>query len=175
MGPGKVTPTGVERRMGLQDVIMSRTDPRGLITDCNEVFVDFSGYSLPELKGSPHSIIRHPEMPRAVFKWMWQEIQAQREAFLFIKNLAKDGRHYWVVAQVLPEIVRGEITGYLSFRRCPGRRGVDTFDTLYKKLRYEELRVGGEAGMDASFKILTAAFKAMGKLYDSLIYDEPTA
>jgi PAS domain S-box-containing protein len=175
MATAKVTPTGVERRMRPEDVIMSRTDPRGLITDCNEVFVDFSGYSLAELKGAPHSIIRHPDMPRAVFKLMWQEIQAQREAFLFVKNLAKDGRHYWVVAQVLPEIARGEITGYLSFRRCPSRRAVDTFELLYQKLVYEERRLGGDAGMEASFKILTGAFTAMGKLYDSLIYDEPAA
>lgn len=170
-----VTPTGVERLMGPEDVIQSRTDTRGNITECNELFVDYSGYSAKELLGSPHNIVRHPEMPRALFKLMWREIQAQREIFLFVKNLAKDGRHYWVVAQVMPEIARGEIVGFHSFRRCPNRRAVETFEALYRRMYNVERNVGGNAGMDASLKLLEDSIKAMGAGYDALVYAHPEA
>jgi PAS domain S-box-containing protein len=156
------------------EVILSRTDPRGLITECNDVFVDYSGYSMAELLGAPHSIVRHPDMPRALFKFMWQELKAERETFLFVKNLCKDGRHYWVVAQAMPVIARGEVIGYLSFRRCPGRRGVEFFEDLYGRMLAEERRIGGDPGMDAALKMLQDAFRILGKGYDALVYDLPT-
>jgi PAS domain S-box-containing protein len=156
-----------------EDVIQSRTDPRGIITECNDTFVDYSGYALDELMGAPHSIIRHPEMPRSLFKLMWREIQAHREIFVFVKNLAKDGRHYWVVAQVMPEIARGEIVGYHSFRRCPSRRAVETFETLYRRLMELERRLGGDNGMNAALKELTDTIAKMGGAYDALVYANP--
>jgi PAS domain S-box-containing protein len=161
--------------MGPDEVILSRTDLRGVITECNDVFVDYAAYEARELLGAPHSVIRHPEMPRALFKLMWQEIQAGREVFVFVKNLAKDGRHYWVVAQVLPEIVRGEVVGYTSFRRCPSRRGVDLFEALYRRMLAEERRLGGDRGLEAGFQMLQEAIQAMGPDYEALVYEAPGA
>ena len=166
-------PTGIERLMSPGKVIVSRTDLRGVILDGNHAFTEYSGYAKSELIGAPHSIIRHPDMPRALFKLMWTEIQAQREIFLFVKNLAKDGSHYWAIAQVMPEIASGKTVGYLSFRRCPSRRGVDLFDSLYQKILAEERRLGGDAGMEAGLQMLTDALNAMGDTYQALIYGVP--
>ena len=167
----KVRPTGVERVMKAEDVIISKTDLRGVITYCNDIFVDYSAYSEDQLYGAPHSVIRHPDMPRAVFKLLWQELQAGREIFAFVKNLAHDGRHYWVFAQVIPEVSKGQVIGYFSFRRCPSRRAVTTMEALYKKMRAEEEKVGGNAGMDAAFKMLLDALKGMGKTYEELVFE----
>jgi PAS domain S-box-containing protein len=171
----KVKPSGVEHRLEPEDVILSKTDLRGVITDSNQAFIDYSGYSREELYGSPHSLIRHPEMPRAVFKLLWRELLAGRELFLFVKNLAKDGRHYWVIAQVLPELTGNVVTGYVSFRRCPGRRAVEVLDALYKKMMAVEMGTPGDAGMDASYRMLVDTIKAMGKGYDELIYEASKA
>jgi PAS domain S-box-containing protein len=171
----KVKPTGVERRLDPDDVILSKTDLRGVITDSNQAFIDYAGYSREELYGSPHSLIRHPEMPRAVFKLLWRELLAGRELFVFVKNLAKDGRHYWVIAQVLPELTEGVVTGYISFRRCPGRRAVETIDALYRKMLAVEVGIPGDAGMDASYRLLVDTLKEMGKGYDEMVYEPPAA
>lgn len=171
MFSSKVKPSGVERVMRQEDVIISKTDLRGVITYCNDIFVDYAGYSEGELYGAPHSIIRHPDMPRAVFKLLWREIQAGREIFAFVKNLSRDGRHYWVFAQVIPEVSKGKVLGYFSFRRCPHRRAVTSMDALYRKMRAEEERLGGNAGMEASFKMLQDALKGMGKSYAELVFE----
>jgi len=168
-----VKPTGIERRLQPDEVIVSRNDLRGVITGCNDAFVRYSAYGAEELYGAPHSLIRHPEMPRAVFKLMWDEIQAGREVFLFVKNLAKDGSHYWVIAQVLPELVNGMVLSFLSFRRCPVRRGVERFEALYARMRAEEQRLGGEAGMEAALQMLREDLQGLGQGYEALVYGSP--
>jgi PAS domain S-box-containing protein len=167
----KVKPSGVERVMKPEDVIISKTDLRGVITYCNDIFVEYSAYAEDELYGAPHNIIRHPDMPRAVFKLLWQELQAGREIFAFVKNLAHDGAHYWVFAQVIPEVVEGKVIGYFSFRRCPKRRAIAAVEPLYRKMREEEERLGGNAGMEAAFKMLLDALKGMGKTYEELVFE----
>jgi PAS domain S-box-containing protein len=170
----KIKPTGVERPLALDAVILSKTDLRGVITYCNDLFVEYSGYSYEELYGAPHSIIRHPGMPRGAFKFLWQEIQAGREVFLFVKNLARNGSHYWVIAQIIPEVVNETVIGYLSFRRCPSRRGVEMMEALYNNMLEIEEKISGNAGMDASCEMLVHTLKAMGKSYDALVYEVPS-
>ena len=96
------TPTGRERTFGPDELIVSKTDLKGRMTYANDVFLRISGYDLDELIGQPHSLIRHPEMPRGLFRLLWQRISTGHEVFAFINNLAKTGDHYWVLAHVTP-------------------------------------------------------------------------
>ncbi|MFC7575365.1 PAS domain-containing protein [Klenkia terrae] len=115
-----VRPTGVERSFGADELIVSKTDRRGVITYANDVFLRVGAYSLDEVIGQPHNLIRHPEMPRAVFHLLWDTISRGHELFAYINNLAADGAHYWVLAHVTPSVdERGTIVGYHSNRRRP--------------------------------------------------------
>ena len=87
-------PTGRERRFDDDELLVSKTDPKGRITYANDVFVRVSGYALPEIIGQPHNLIRHPQMPRGVFRLLWDSISRGEELFAFINNLAKNGDHY---------------------------------------------------------------------------------
>ncbi len=107
-------PTGEERLVGLEDLFFSTTDRRGVIAAGNSVFVRISGYPVGELIGSPHNIIRHPEMPAAAFKAMWDRLLAGQPMAAYVENLAKDGAAYWVFATVTP---LGD--GFLSVRISP--------------------------------------------------------
>src|ERR687897_472191 len=85
-----VRPTGVERTFSPDELIVSKTDPRGVITYANDVFLRVSGYAMDEVIGQPHNLIRHPDMPRAVFQLLWETLAAGRELFAYINNLASD-------------------------------------------------------------------------------------
>ena len=97
-----IRPTGEERTFGADELIVSKTDPRGVITYANDVFLRVSGYDMDEVVGRPHNLIRHPDMPRAVFQLLWDTLTERRELFAYINNLASDGAHYWVLAHVTP-------------------------------------------------------------------------
>lgn len=141
MGSVQPRPSGVERTFGTDELIVSKTDTKGVITYANHTFRRISGYSEAELVGRPHNIIRHPDMPRCMFKLMWDRISAGRELFAYLKNLAADGAHYWVYAHVTPTFgPQGTIVGYHSNRRCPDRPAVDAVDAVYQELRAEEDR-----------------------------------
>ena len=116
----RVKPTGVERRFAEDEVIVSKTDLRGHITYANEVFVRVSGFREDELLGAPHSIVRHPDMPRCVVQLLWDRIAAWHEVFAYVLNMSKNGDHYWVHAHVTPTFdEQGKIVGYHSNRRVP--------------------------------------------------------
>jgi PAS domain S-box-containing protein len=138
-----VTPTGVERSFRDDQIIVSKTDPQGRLAYVNDVFVDISGYPEHELIGKPHSVIRHPDMPRAVFKLLWDTIAAGEELFGYIVNLSADGSHYWVLAHVTPTFdAGGGIVGYHSNRRTASRAALDQVEPLYRTLQKEERRHG---------------------------------
>lgn len=119
-------------------LIVSRTDLNGVITHANPSFVAMSGYSEEELIGAPHSILRHPDMPKAAFKDLWDMIQRGRIWQGIVKNLRKDGRFYWVKATVIPNVRGGRIIGYTSVRRKPDRRKVEECIALYAQMRAKE-------------------------------------
>lgn len=98
----KVVPTSNEKVMREDDFIVSKTDLQGIITYGNRIFIEFSGYTEAELLGSQHNIIRHPDMPRGVFKFLWDTLHAEKECCAYVKNMAKDGSFYWVFANVTP-------------------------------------------------------------------------
>lgn len=119
-------------------LIVSRTDKNGLITHCNQSFVDMSGYTEEELIGQPHSILRHPDMPKAAFKDLWDTLERGDKWHGYVKNLRKDGSYYWVYATAIPNIRNGETVGYTSVRRKPSRTQVDSCIELYANMMQEE-------------------------------------
>lgn len=115
-------------------LIVSTTDKDGVITHVNQSFIEMSGYTESELIGSPHSILRHPDMPPAAFKDLWDTVKRGEKWQGFVKNLRKDGGYYWVKATVIPNIRHGQVVGYTSVRRKPSRTKVEECIKLYPTL-----------------------------------------
>lgn len=120
-------------------IIVSSTDLQGIITHANEAFVDISGYSLNELIGAPHHILRHPDMPKAAFSNLWKTIQTGNKWHGYVKNLCKDGSYYWVYATVVPSLRRGKVVGYTSVRREPAEERIQEAIALYAQLIQREV------------------------------------
>ena len=113
-----VIPTKTERFFKEDDIIVSKTDVKGRITYANQSFCHMADYSEAELLGQPHSIIRHPDMPRAVFKLLWDTVLVRREIFAYVKNMSRNGDYYWVFAHVTPSFdAKGNVIGFHSSRR----------------------------------------------------------
>lgn len=119
-------------------LIVSRTDTEGRITHANPAFVDMSGYAREELIGEPHCILRHPDMPAAAYRDLWQTVQRGEKWQGYVKNLRKDGAYYWVYATVIPNIRDGQVVGYTSVRRKPARAQIERCIAAYAALRAEE-------------------------------------
>lgn len=165
-----ITPTTVERVMREDDFIVSMTDTKGRITYCNRIFIEFSGYSEKELLGSQHNIIRHPDMPRTVFKLLWDKIQNKEECFAYVKNMSKDGGFYWVFTNVTPTFnPAGEITGYFSVRRKPKLSGIEAVTPLYASMLEAEKAADPATAMEVSGRILAEVLKQKGLSYDEMV------
>lgn len=166
------TPTGRERVLGEDELIVSKTDLTGRITYCNRVFERLAGYSESELLGAPHSIVRHPKMPRCVFKLLWDTIQGGREIFAYVVNLSRNGDHYWVLAHVTPSFDRhGNIIGYHSNRRSPERSGVEAASAVYELLLAEEARHPNPRDATAAgAKLLGQVLDKAGMSYDGWVF-----
>ena len=115
-------------------LIVSTTDKNGVITHVNKSFIDMSGYTEAELIDAPHSILRHPDMPPAAFKDLWDTVNKGEKWQGYVKNLRKDGGYYWVKATVIPNIRNGQVVSYTSVRRKPSRTKVDECIKLYPTL-----------------------------------------
>jgi len=138
------------------DFIVSKTDAKGRITYGNQIFIEFSGYTEKELLGSQQNIIRHPHMPRGLFKLLWDTIQAREECNLYVKNMAKDGSYYWTFANITPDIgPTGELNGYTSVRRKPRAEAIQSLTETYRRMLEIEQQVGPRDACAASLKYLT--------------------
>ncbi|MFZ5483116.1 MAG: PAS domain-containing protein, partial [Pseudomonadota bacterium] len=124
--------TNVEQPMREGELIVSRTDTRGIITYVNQYFLDISGFTAAEILGSPHNIVRHPDMPAEAFEDLWRTLQAGRPWVGYVKNRCKNGDHYWVIANVTPIWEGNQITGYLSVRRKPDAAMVAKVAEVYR-------------------------------------------
>jgi PAS domain S-box-containing protein len=164
-----IVPTAVERKMREDDFIVSKTDLKGHITYGNRIFTEFSGYTEAELLGTQHNVIRHPDMPRALFQMLWDTIQDGHEHFAYIKNLAKDGSYYWVFANITPSYENGRIIGYFSVRRKPRDDGVRFFTDLYRTMLAAERSVGPHEAIAASTKILDKLLAERDASYDEFV------
>lgn len=168
----RVRPTGVERTFPAEDLIVSKTDRRGVITYANDVFLRVSGYELDEVIGQPHNLIRHPDMPRAVFALLWETLAAGREIFAYIDNLASDGSNYWVLAHVTPSYdANCAVVGYHSNRRRPSPSAVARVTPLYRQLLDEERRhPTAKAAVQASSRLLTELVADRADSYEDFIW-----
>lgn len=169
----RIRPTSEEVTFQPDEIIVSKTDLKGKITYANRVFAQVSGFSRAELMNQPHSIIRHPDMPRCVFKLLWDQIQDGHEVFAYVKNLAKSGAYYWVFAHVTPSYdAAGAMVGYHSNRRVPDKRVVrEVMEPLYKDLlRIETSNKSAKDGLVASYAALNDIVKSKAASYDELIF-----
>ena len=127
--------------------LITRTNKKGIITFASRAYRQMTKYDKNELIGKPHSIVRHPLMPEAAFKEMWDTILAGKHWEGMVRNLRKDGRYYWVVVQIDPIDSEGNIVyndvsrinGFVAVRREPTREDIEEADILYKKMRKAEL------------------------------------
>jgi aerotaxis receptor len=127
--------TGSEKILQDGDVIVSKTDTKGLITYINKTFMDISGFVEEELLGAPQNIVRHPDMPPVAFKDLWDTLQAGKAWKGLVKNRCKNGDHYWVEANANPIWENGQVVGYMSLRTKPSREQVEFAESLYRKIR----------------------------------------
>ncbi|AOT08284.1 methyl-accepting chemotaxis protein [Pseudoalteromonas luteoviolacea] len=136
--------TNREQRFAPADKLISVTDLKGTIIDCNEHFINISGYSKEELIGQPHNIVRHPDMPELAFKTMWTQLKSGKPWMGMVKNRCKNGDFYWVDAYVTPMTENGQVIGYESVRTCPSRENIERAEMLYRSI---------QNGSKASFKL----------------------
>uniref|UniRef100_UPI00404A3998 PAS domain-containing protein n=1 Tax=Flavobacterium sp. TaxID=239 RepID=UPI00404A3998 len=150
-------------------VIMSKTNPRGIIEYANEVFVDVCGYEDFELMGKPHSIIRHPDMPKVIFKVLWEKLQNGENFHAIVKNLAKSGRYYWVITDFeIAKDENGEIINYFARRKAvPQEVITNHIEPLYKKL----LQIEDASGIVYSEKYLNGFLEEKNKSYVQFIME----
>ena len=154
------------KEMKQNDFIVSKTDVKGRITYVNKIFMEMGEYSEEELLGKPHSIIRHPNMPKAVFKLLWDMIQAKDEIFAYVLNKTKNGNDYWVYANVTPSCdSNGRIVGYYSVRRKPNPNALQIIKPLYAQM----LKAEKSGGIEAGTKILLDLLSEKGVEYNELI------
>lgn len=166
-----IVPTQRERVMRENDFIVSKTDPRGIITYGNPIFIEFSGYSEEELLGSQHNIIRHPDMPRSAFKLVWDTIQSGKEVFAYVKNMSKDGGFYWVFTHITPDFgPDGAIVGYTSVRRCPKRSAIEKIEPVYRQMLAAEQAAGARDAIAAGTAVLVGLLKQTGMSYEELLF-----
>ncbi len=126
---------GKEISFSDNEFIVSKTDTKGKITYGNELFIKMSGYKEGEILHQPHNILRHADMPKVIFKYLWSQIEAKREVFAYVVNQTKSKDYYWVFAHITPSIdENGKIIGFHSARRKPKNRALEIIKPLYREL-----------------------------------------
>lgn len=119
--------------------LISETDTKGVITYVNRKFTEMTGYTAIEAVGQPHSILRHPDMPKAAFEQMWKIIESGKIWDGYVKNLRKDGKFYWVVVHIVPKLdEEGTVVGYIASRKMPDRNRLQVIEEQYKELIAQE-------------------------------------
>ncbi|NPA60247.1 MAG: PAS domain-containing protein [Epsilonproteobacteria bacterium] len=160
-------PTEHEIKLNSKRYIVSKTDAKGIITYCNDYFIEICKYNEKELIGQPHSIVRHPDMPKIAFKLMWDRIKEGKNFIAVVKNLAKDGSYYWVVTDFEPKVdpITNEIIEHTAFRKAAPQKAIDIMTPIYAKL----LEVEKEGGMKASEEFLREYLEQNNTNYDDFI------
>ncbi len=163
----KIQPTQNEVVMRENDYIVSKTDLKGLITYANPIFIEFCGYTEKELYRAQHNIIRHPDMPRAVFHLLWQTLKSGHEFNGYVKNMRKNGGYYWVFANVTPSRDSNQnIIGYYSVRRKPSQQALETIKPIYSEMLEAEKKESSQNAIAASTEILTSKLVQLEVEYD---------
>jgi len=163
----KITPKNSEKTFDKNILLVTKTDLKGKITYANRAFMRIVGMNETTLVGASHNIIRHPDMPKIIFKYLWNYLKNGEEIDAYVKNLCSDGSYYWVMANVTPSFdsKSNKIIGYHSSRRFPTPEALEIIKPLYTKL----LQAEKSGGMNASEKILTDILKEEGVSYAEFI------
>ena len=166
-----IVPNNNERKLGDNDFIVSKTDTKGRIIYANRIFMEIAGYPEAELLGVQHNIIRHPDMPRGVFRFMWDTLKSGEEFLGFAKNLCSDGGFYWVFANITPDYDKdGKLQGYYSVRRKPPQSALDILIPVYKEMLAIEQRSSTKEAPDKSKQYLVDMVNQSGaKNYNTLV------
>ncbi|MDF1878102.1 PAS domain-containing protein [Sulfurimonas sp. SAG-AH-194-C20] len=163
-----ITPTDNEKELLADEFIVSKTDERGKILYGNKTFINISGYQESELLGKPHSILRHPDMPKIVFQLLWDRLKEKEEIFAYVKNICKDGSFYWVLANVTVTLDSNDkVVDLHSVRRKPSSKAMQVIPSLYAQLLTQEKN----GGIHASEKFLNTILKEKGETYDDFIFN----
>jgi PAS domain S-box-containing protein len=158
--------TKIEKQLGSNDFIVSKTDTKGHIIYCNEIFSNIAGYKPSDLIGANHNLIRHPDMPSIAFKILWDLVQDKKEFFGFVKNLSADGGYYWVFAYVTADLdANKKIVSYTSVRRKPLESAIETIIPIYKLLKDAE----NNGGMSESKRVLDEFLQKNKTSYEEFI------
>jgi PAS domain S-box-containing protein len=157
----KPTPIDEEIKLDPKRYIVSETDAKGKITYANDYFMEVSGYTQEELIGKSHNIVRHPDMPKVVFKLLWETISQGKNINAVVKNLAKDGRYYWIFTEFESRKNQdtGEIIGYHADRKSISPHVLEIISDLYTQL----LEIEKKDGVEASQKYLVKFLKDKGE------------
>ena len=163
----KPIPLNKEKVLNPKRYIVSKTDTKGVITYGNDYFVEVSGYTESELIGQPHNIIRHPDMPKVVFKLMWERIKEGKNIMALVKNLSKDGSYYWVVTDFEAKMdpLTNKPVSFTAFRKAAPKKAVEAIEPIYAKL----VEIEKTGGMEASEEYLKGYLEAKGKTYDEFV------
>ncbi|WP_103864555.1 PAS domain-containing protein [Aquimarina sp. I32.4] len=161
-------PINAEVILDPKETIMSKTDSKGIIEYANDYFMEVCGYEEYELIGQPHNVIRHPDMPKVVFKWLWERLQSKQNINALVKNLAKDGRYYWVITDFeVKQDDAGEIASFFARRKAPPRNTIEKISKLYSKI----LSIEQARGVETAEKYFIGFLEEKGMTYDEYIED----
>jgi PAS domain S-box-containing protein len=157
----KPTPLDIEIILDPKRYIVSETDETGKLTYSNDYFKEVAGYSDEELIGKSHNIIRHPDMPKVVFKLLWETISQGKNINAVVKNLSKDGRYYWVFTEFESrrDADSQKIIGYTAHRKIVSKHIIEVIAELYKQLLYIE----NNESVEASEQYLNTFMHAKGE------------
>lgn len=164
--------TGNEITFPVDSIIVSKTNLKGHITYANDLFLSMAGYSEAEIQDKPHNIIRHPDMPRCVFKLLWDTVSQGDEIFAYVINRCKNGDHYWVYAHVTPSFdTQGKIISYHSVRRVPDRKVLEeSIIPLYKQLLdVEQQSSDRKQGLTDSVAMVMDMLAEKGMSYEEFV------
>ncbi len=161
------TPVNEEIKLNPMRTIMSKTDAKGIIEYANDYFMEISGYKEWELMGQPHNVIRHPDMPKSIFKILWDRINQGMPTYALVKNLAKDGRYYWVIAYFIPVSKEGKIINHYAKRKAIPDEIKDEITSLYNML----LELEKTGGMEAAEAYFLSYLEEQKMSYDEFIFD----
>jgi len=161
-------PTPIDREIKLDPslIIMSKTNTKGIIEYANDYFMEICGYEEYELMGQPHNVIRHPDMPKVIFKLLWERLHKGENIHALVKNLAKDGRYYWVLTNFETKYNEsGEIISYYARRKAAPENAIFTIEKLYKTL----LAIEKNQSTEVAEKYFYGLLEEKGQTYDSFI------
>jgi len=156
--------------LNTDDLIISKTDLKGRITYANRTFMRIAGFDEEDLLHQPHNMIRHPDMPKGIFKFLWQELRQGHEFFGFVKNYTADHGFYWVFANITPDFdASGHVQGYFSVRRSPNPEAVKTIESIYQKMIEIERRYSKASACTHSLAFLDQLLESKQVTYERFV------